>query len=168
MINNIDVIKGLEIVGVSKESMLNSHTPGEYVMAGATIVLVILALTLAFVTCIKEHKKYKREIELFGAIVIGIMLCITLLAGIVSVDVGVRDIKAQSRGEESATSATLKNSIILGKEYSRKVLEVKVDEMHGDEEWCRENVGEFMREFEEKYEVVEVGDNGVWKVVVRE
>lgn len=153
---NVNLIKGLEFVNVTKESMLNSHTPGEYVIAGATIVLVILALTLAFVTCIKEHKKYKREIELFGAIVIGVMLCITLLAGIVSVDVGVRDIKAQRNGEE--------NFEIMGRECSREVLEVKVDE----EEVGEIGVGEFMGEFVRKYEVVEVGDNGVWKVVVRE
>lgn len=159
MINNIDVIKGLELVNVIKESILNSHTPREYIIAGLFILFILCFLIFGVIASVREYKANKKRYGdgcgyLFWAIYISIVLVIIMAMVIPTVDGGVRDLKAQNSGEE--------NCVIVGTECSREVLEVKIV----DEEI--EDVGEFMREFEERYEVVEVGDNGVWKVVVRE
>lgn len=162
---NVNLIKGLELVNVTKESMLKSHTPGEYIVAGLTILVLLFLLVFMLISVIKNYKRHKKVYgkdfakdcgDSFCMAFIGVMLAISLVAAWLTVDIGVRDIKAQNRGEE--------NCIVLGKECSREVLEVKVDE----EEVGEIGVGEFMGEFVRKYEIVEVGDNGVWKVVVRE
>lgn len=157
---NVNLIKGLEFVNVTKESMLNSHTPGEYIVAGLVVLFLLFVLIFALNKSIRDYTGYKKLYgdgcgNLFWVIYISFMLMVVVFMGIFAIDIGIRDLEAQSRGEE--------NCIAFGKECSREVLEVKVDE----EEVGEIGIGKFMGEFIRKYEVVEIGNNGVWKVVVR-